>query len=81
MSCDVLVMSFDVRCLCSNTQSTDVGGGGGESPSGPLKARKLKIRNSQENLLDDKPSNGAVMRPATSAEDLHVLALQDSPKV
>ena len=56
---------------------------GSESPSGPLKARKkLRTRkSSQENLLDDSPSNGVVVRPATSAEDLHLITSDRSPKV
>ena len=57
---------------------------GSESPSGPLKARKkLGARKaSEENLLDDGgSSSGKVLRPASSAEDLHTLNAHNSPKV
>ena len=57
---------------------------GSESPSGPLKARKkLGARKaSEENLLDDGgSSSGKVLRPASSAEDLHTLNIHSSPKV
>lgn len=66
----------------SSTQSES--NTGSESPSGPLKARKkLGARKaSEENLLDDSgSSSGKVLRPASSAEDLHTLNAHNSPKV
>ncbi|XP_019851253.1 PREDICTED: rap guanine nucleotide exchange factor 6-like isoform X2 [Amphimedon queenslandica] len=66
----------------SSTQSES--NTGSESPSGPLKARKkLGARKaSEENLLDDGgSSSGKVLRPASSAEDLHTLNTHNSPKV
>lgn len=56
---------------------------GSESPSGPLKARKKlgARKKSEENLLDDTGSSGKILRPASSAEDLHVLNVHSSPKV
>lgn len=73
---------FKSRLRNQNTTSS-LDSVGSESPSGPLKARKrLRTRkSSQENLLDDSSSNGVVVRPATSAEDLHLITSDRSPKL
>ena len=58
----------------SGTSSLDTSLGG-ESPTGPLKARK-KLggrKNSEENLLDDRGSTGGALRTTNSAEDVHNL--------